>query len=72
MTKHLLLAALAPLLLAPTAQADTGFYDNPAPPGTAGDVVRTEPSRLVLEPSGVVQGWAATGTRVMYWTAGTP
>jgi hypothetical protein len=71
MTKHLLLA-LAALLLAPPAYGDTGFYDNPAPPGAAGDLIRSEPSRLVLEPSGVVQGWAATATRVMYWTAGTP
>lgn len=74
MTSHLLFAILAALLLTPTVHADTGFYDTPPDPpnAAAGDVIRTEPSRLVLEPSGAVPGWTAAGTRIMYWTAGTP
>ena len=65
--------------LAPAAHADdwypyynedeyTAFYTppNPLPPSRPGDLIRTEPSRLVLEPSGQVGGINATGTRVMY------
>jgi triacylglycerol lipase len=66
--------------LAPTAGADrthdpyynedayTEFYTppNPLPPGQPGDLVRSEPSRLVLEPSGQLGAIMATGTRVMY------
>ncbi len=46
----------------------TEFYTppNPLPPGLPGDLVRTEPSRLVLEPSGQLGAIMATGTRVMY------
>ena len=46
----------------------TDFYTppNPLPPGEPGDLVRSEPSRLVLEPSGQVGALNATGTRVMY------
>jgi Secretory lipase len=44
------------------------FYTppDPLPPGVAGDVLRTEPSRLVLEPSGELGMIMATGTRIMY------
>lgn len=58
-----------------TASADTGdepqyadFYlpPNPLPAGASGDVIRTEPSRLVLEPSGQLGAIMATGTRIMY------
>lgn len=54
--------------------ADEGFYNDPPPPATPGEVIRSEPSRLVLEPSGIVPGWLADGTRIMYWsnTAGSP
>lgn len=65
--------------LAPLAAADdwypyynedeyTAFYTppNPLPPGQPGDLIRTEPSRLVLEPSGQLGAIMATGTRVMY------
>ena len=31
-----------------------------------GDLIRTEPSRLVLEPSGQLGAIFATGTRIMY------
>lgn len=57
------------------ALADTGdepqyadFYlpPNPLPDGMSGDVIRTEPSRLVLEPSGQLGAIMATGTRIMY------
>lgn len=57
------------------ARADTGdepqyaeFYlpPDPLPPGQPGDLIRTEPSRLVLEPSGQLGAFMATGTRIMY------
>ncbi len=59
---------------APPAHADgdepqyEDFYlpPDPLPPGQPGDVVRTEPSRLVLEPSGQLGAILATGTRIMY------
>ncbi|WUI25249.1 lipase family protein [Mycobacterium sp. NBC_00419] len=47
----------------------TEFYTppNPLPPQLQpGDIVRSEPSRLVLEPSGQLGAIMATGTRVMY------
>lgn len=46
----------------------TAFYTppNPLPDVPPGDLVRTEPSRLVIEPSGQVGRLNATGTRVMY------
>ncbi len=48
--------------------AYTAFYTppDPIPPGAPGDLIRTEPSRLVLEPSGQLGMIMATGTRVMY------
>ncbi|WP_232784514.1 lipase family protein [Mycobacteroides chelonae] len=58
-----------------TARADGGdeppyvdFYSapDPLPPGKPGDLIRTEPSRLVLEPSGQLGAILATGTRIMY------
>ena len=44
------------------------FYTppDPLPPGAPGDVIRSEPSRLVLEPSGQLGAIMATGTRIMY------
>jgi hypothetical protein len=44
------------------------FYTppNPLPPGLPGDLLRSEPSRLVLEPSGQLGSYVATGTRIMY------
>jgi hypothetical protein len=44
------------------------FYTppNPLPPGRPGDLIRSEPSRLVLEPSGQLGAIMATGTRIMY------
>jgi hypothetical protein len=46
----------------------TEFYTppEPLPPGRPGDLIRTEPSRLVLEPSGQLGAIMATGTRIMY------
>jgi len=46
----------------------TEFYTppDPLPPGQPGDLIRTEPSRLVLEPSGQLGAIMATGTRIMY------
>jgi hypothetical protein len=58
-----------------TAHADGGdepqyadFYTppDPLPPGQPGDLIRTEPSRMVLEPSGQLGRSAATATRIMY------
>ncbi|PXX08417.1 triacylglycerol lipase [Mycolicibacterium moriokaense] len=59
---------------APLARADgdelqyEDFYrpPDPLPPGKPGDLIRTEPSRLVLEPSGQLGAILATGTRIMY------
>ena len=44
------------------------FYTppDPLPSGQPGDLIRTEPSRLVLEPSGQLGAILATGTRIMY------
>ena len=44
------------------------FYTppDPLPPGQPGDLIRTEPSRLVLEPSGQLGAFIGTGTRMMY------
>ncbi len=44
------------------------FYTppDPLPPSQPGDLIRTEPSRLVLEPSGQLGAIMATGTRIMY------
>lgn len=44
------------------------FYTppDPLPPGRPGDLIRTEPSPLVLEPSGQLGAIMATGTRIMY------
>ncbi len=44
------------------------FYTppDPLPPGKPGDLIRTEPSRLVLEPSGELGMIMAEGTRIMY------
>jgi Secretory lipase len=60
----------------PPARADesqyTAFYTPPDPlgPGQAGDVIRSEPSRIVLEPSGQLGAFVATGTRIMYRSNG--
>lgn len=44
------------------------FYTppDPLPDGLPGDVIRSEPSRLVLEPSGQLGAIFANGTRIMY------
>src|SRR6201996_9756056 len=63
----------------PPARADgdepqyAEFYTppDPLPPGRPGDLIRTEPSRLVLEPSGQLGAIMATGTRIMYRSTDT-
>ncbi|MBI3225425.1 MAG: triacylglycerol lipase [Mycolicibacterium cosmeticum] len=56
----------------PTAHADESHYwpfytpPIPLPEGAPGDLIRTEPSRLVLEPSGQLGAFVGTGTRIMY------
>lgn len=56
----------------PLAHADESAYlpfytpPNPLPPGQPGDLIRTEPSRLVLEPSGQLGSFVGTGKRIMY------
>jgi hypothetical protein len=56
----------------PIARADESqfleFYTppDPLPPGLPGDLIRTEPQRIVLEPSGQLGAYVATGTRIMY------
>ncbi|GBE64752.1 Secretory lipase family protein [Mycobacterium sp. MFM001] len=44
------------------------FYTppDPLPPGRPGDLIRTEPSRIVLEPSGQLGAYVASATRIMY------
>ncbi|WP_396895414.1 lipase family protein, partial [Mycolicibacterium sp.] len=44
------------------------FYTppDPLPAGAPGDVIRSEPMRLVYEPSGQLGGWVAQATRIMY------
>lgn len=46
----------------------TAFYTppDPIPDSLPGDLIRTEPSRLVLEPSGQLGMIMAIGTRIMY------
>lgn len=56
----------------PSVHADESAYlpfytpPTPLPPGQPGDLIRTEPSRLVLEPSGQLGAFVGTGTRIMY------
>lgn len=56
----------------PIAYADESqyeaFYTPPDPlgDGAPGQLIRSEPSRLVLEPSGQLGAYVATGTRIMY------
>lgn len=60
----------------PTASAGEGVWEpwyapfytppDPLPAGNPGDLIRSEPSRLVLEPSGQLGAYVATGTRIMY------
>lgn len=60
------------LIFEPVATADESQYQefytppDPLPPGKPGDLIRSEPSRLVLEPSGQLGAFVATGTRIMY------
>lgn len=46
----------------------TAFYTppDPLPAGKPGDLIRSEPSPLVLEPSGQLGAYVADGTRIMY------
>lgn len=58
--------------MAPRVHADDRQYEqfytppDPLPPGQPGDLIRTEPQRLVLEPSGQLGSFVGTGTRIMY------
>lgn len=67
-----LVAGAAVLPAPPSAQADESQYEefytppDPLPSGDNGDLIRTEPSRLVLEPSGQLGAFVGTGTRIMY------
>ncbi|MGB8389640.1 lipase family protein [Mycobacterium sp.] len=73
-TVAVLLSTASSLLSEGIAAADgdepqyADFYTppDPLPPGQPGDLTRTEPSRLVLEPSGRLGAIMATGTRIMY------
>ncbi|OBJ83318.1 triacylglycerol lipase [Mycobacterium sp. 1245852.3] len=66
------LGASPMLAPAPTARADDLKYEqfytppNPMPAGKPGDLIRTEPTHLVLEPSGKLGAFVGTGTRIMY------
>ncbi len=58
--------------VSPPARADETKYlefytpPDPMPAGKPGDLIRSEPARLVYEPSGQLGSWVATGTRIMY------
>ena len=64
--------SLVVVTTAPDARADESQYlefytpPDPLPPGAPGDLIRTEPSRLVLEPSGQLGAYVAKGMRMMY------
>lgn len=69
----LCVATVSPFIASmPAARADESRYlafytpPNPLPDGAPGDLIRTEPSRLVLEPSGQLGSFVGTGTRIMY------
>jgi hypothetical protein len=77
----ILLVIVTAIGWAPPARAEGGEFDfegdqseyqefytppDPLPPGRPGDLIKTEPSRLVLEPSGQLGAYVATGTRIMY------
>jgi triacylglycerol lipase len=69
----LLAVARAPAAtLAPAARADETPYEqfytppDPLPVGKPGDLIRSEPPRLVLEPSSQLGAYVATGNRIMY------
>ncbi|ODR07079.1 triacylglycerol lipase [Mycobacterium sherrisii] len=63
---------LAVVVTVPRATADESRYlefytpPDPLPEGQPGDLIRTEPSRLVLEPSGQLGAFVGKGTRIMY------
>lgn len=67
-----LLAVSSLMAVAPPAMADERQYlefytpPDPLPQGQPGDLIRAEPSRLVLEPSGQLGAFMGTGTRMMY------
>jgi uncharacterized protein (TIGR02118 family) len=68
----ILFSAFPSLTFAPIAGAVDRQYEefytppDPLPPGQPGDLIRTEPSRLALEPSGQLGAYVGTGTRIMY------
>jgi len=73
MIAALCVVTLSPFIAGmPVARADESRYlafytpPNPLPEGAPGDLIRTEPSRLVLEPSGQLGSFVGTGTRIMY------
>lgn len=49
------------------------FYTppDPLPEGSSGDLIRSEPMRIVYEPSGQLGGWVAHATRIMYRSSDT-
>ena len=72
LTAAALMVAVPALVVMPVAHADDSEYEefytppDPLPPGRPGDLIRTEPSRLALEPSGQLGAYVGTGTRIMY------
>ena len=72
-----LLLIVSAVAVSNLARADESQYDafytppDPLPAGQPGVVIRSEPSRLVLEPSGQLGAFEATGTRIMYLSTDT-
>lgn len=73
----LVLGLLTAFAAVPPAAADESHYatfytpPDPLPDGSPGDIIRFEPSRLVLEPSGQLGAFVAKGTRMMYRSTDT-
>lgn len=73
----MLLLVFPALTVGGVARADESQYaefytpPDPLPEGRPGDLIRSEPSRLVLEPSGQLGAYVATGTRIMYLSTDT-
>ncbi|MUM18847.1 triacylglycerol lipase [Mycobacterium sp. CBMA271] len=71
-TVILVLLTMFGLTAAPDTRADDREFEEfytppePLPSGRPGDVIRSEPSRMVLEPSGQLGEFVGTGMRIMY------
>jgi hypothetical protein len=63
--------SIAPAVADESSYAEFYTPPQPLPDGQPGDLIRSEASRLVLEPSGQLGAFVATGTRIMYRSTDT-